>query len=161
MECRLCKYLIFVFLAIKSNFSQAQCGDEEYINWMGKIVQEKKQKIGGFASLIPTSLAVAQSALETGYGKSYSARKRNNHFGLSPGGKLASFSSPRESVRYYLETLSFHNAYESFRRLIEKGEDNPFELIKPLAKVYAEDKSYAQQVKYVIKSCNLERFDVI
>lgn len=161
MECRLCSLLISVFFFFpQMSHAQSQCGNEEYINWMGRVIEEKKEKIGGISSMIPTSLALAQSILESGYGKSQAARSKHNHFGLSKKGKLKAFSSPKESVRYYLETLSFHNAYRRFRDFLLKGETNPFVLISHVAPAYAEDSKYEQRIKAVIKSCDLERFDL-
>lgn len=160
MECRLCRILICVLLAFFANASLAQCGDEDYINWMSQMVKEKKQKLGEVARLIPTSLAIAQSALETGFGKSYSAQKRNNHFGLSPNGRLASFASPKESVKFYLETLSEHNAYARFRSKIQDGVNDSLVLVHDIAPAYAESKTYARHVSSIIKDCKLKRFDL-
>lgn len=161
MECPLCSFLISIFLLFSTSSSYAQCGDEEYINWMGNIIEEKKAKLGGISSMIPTSLALAQSILETGYGTSYSAKKRHNHFGLSHKGKIKFFDSPRESVKSYFETLSFHAAYGNFRKLLLKGESNPSVLISSLAPMYAEDEKYVHRIKSVIRSCDLEKFDLV
>lgn len=162
MECRLCSFLIFTFFLFFTNLAYAEkCGDEEYINWMGNIIEQKKAKLGGISSMIPTSLALAQSILETGYGTSYSAKKRHNHFGLSYKGKIKQFDSPIESVKSYFETLSFHAAYGNFRKLLLKGESNPSVLISSLAPVYAEDEKYVHRIKLVIRSCDLEKFDLI
>lgn len=160
IECRLCRFLICVFFAIFASNSFAQCGDEDYINWMSQLIKEKKQKLGDVAKLIPTSLAIAQSALETGYGTSYAATKRNNHFGLSPGGKLANFSSPKESVRYYLENLTMHNAYAQFRSKMLDGVNDSLVLVKYIAPAYAQDKKYARDVSHIIRECKLQRFDL-
>lgn len=160
MECRLCRILICVLFAFFASNSFAQCGDEQYINWMSQLIKEKKQKLGNVAKRIPTSLAIAQSVLETGYGTSYAATKRNNHFGLSPGGKLASFTSPKESVKYYLENLSMHRAYAQFRGKIHDGVNDSLILVQYLAPVYAQDKNYARDVSSIIKKCNLQRFDL-
>jgi len=160
MEPRLCRYLIFAFLVLFSHTSYAQCGDMEYINWMSELVQRKKEKLGGLAEQIPTSLAVAQAALETGYGESYSARKRKNHFGLRAGGKYIVFSSSKESVEKYLETLSEKHYYKRMQTMLKKGETSPFKLLKALAPVYAEDGNYVSKVSALIESCDLRSFDL-
>lgn len=160
MECRLCRYLIVIFFIFPTSISHARCGDEEYIHWMSKLVDEKKEKIGGLALQIPTSLAVAQAAHETGYGTSFSARTRHNHFGLRPGGKYAVFSDPKEGVRMYLEHLVEKHYYRKFQDLLKKGEDNSLELLKVIAPIYAEDEEYTKRVSAMIRSCNLQRFDV-
>lgn len=160
MPPRLCKYLIYTFLAVFSyGVSAQQCGDKEYINWMGELVESKKEKLGGLAQFIPTSLAIAQAALETGYGESYSAQKRKNHFGLRSGGKYLVFSNAKESVEKYLETLSEKRYYRRMQGLIKKGETNPIKLLRVMAPVYAEDDGYIKKISAVIDSCDLRSFD--
>lgn len=159
MECRLCTFLILVFLVVFSKSSFAQCGDEEYVNWMGDVIKEKKQELGGIASLIPTSLALGQAILETGYGKSFSAKKRNNHFGLSSRGKLIKFVSVKESVVFYLETLQEHSSYSVFRGFLSKGVTDSYRLLRSLAPVYAQDSGYDKKVSEIIRKCDLKKFD--
>lgn len=127
---------------------------------MSEIVQKKKEKLGGLAEQIPTSLAVAQAALETGYGESYSAQKRKNHFGLRSGGKYIVFSSSKESVETYLETLSEKSYYRRVQNLLKKGENDPFKLLKALAPIYAQDGSYIAKISAVIRSCDLISLDI-
>lgn len=150
-----------MFFSFFSTLSYAQCGDEEYVNWMGGVIKEKKHQLGGVASLIPTSLALGQAILETGYGTSFSAKKRNNHFGLSSKGKLIRFVTVKESVVFYLETLQDHNAYSVFRSILTKGVTDSYELIKVLAINYAEDDKYPKKVSDIIKKCDLKKFDYI
>lgn len=160
MECRLCTFLVLVFIIFFSNTAYAQeCGDEEYVNWMGEVIKEKKQELGGIASLIPTSLALGQAILETGYGRSFAAKKRNNHFGLSRKGKLIKFVSVSESVHFYLETLQDHNAYRVFRKFLMKGVTDSYKLLRFLAPMYAEDTGYHRKVSEIIQSCDLKKFD--
>jgi Bax protein len=81
---------------------------------------------------IPLSLALAQSAIETGWGTSRFAREGNSLFGqwtfikgngLTPSQRdegashqVASFSDLRASVRSYMRNLNTGNAYHEFRR---------------------------------------------
>ncbi len=118
-----------------------------------------KAELGGLAELIPTSLAVAQAAHESDYGKSHSARKRNNHFGLSPNGEIKEFSSPLESTYYYVETLITKRFYKKFQRYLEKGENDPIKLLRIIAPIYADDPKYVKKVSNLIKSCGLEELD--
>lgn len=159
MEPRLCQYLVFAFLITFSSVSFGQCGDMEYINWMSDIVQRKKEKLGGLAKRIPTSLAVAQAALETGYGESYSAQKRKNHFGLMSGNKHIVFSSSKESAETYLETVSEKPYYKTVQNLLKKGENDPFKLLKAIAPIFAQDKEYVAKISAVIRSCDLTSLD--
>ncbi len=131
----------------------------EYITWISEIIEHKKVKLGGLAKQIPTSLAVAQAAHETGYGKSYSAKKRNNHFGLTYKKGYSVFSTAKESAEKYLETLTENNSYENLQKKLKAGEDNPFQLLQIIAPIYAEDKDYAKRVSAMIRSCDLRQLD--
>lgn len=152
-------YILFLTTFFSSS-SYAICGDQDYIDTMSEIVEDKKQEIGESAQNFPTSLAVAQAILETGYGTSYSAKKRNNHFGIiNSKQKLAVFQSIEHGVEIYLTTLLEKHYYTSFQRKLEKGESDPIALLKVLAPVYAEDKRYTQKVSTIIKACNLRALD--
>ncbi len=126
---------------------------------MGGKIEEQKAQLGGIASLIPTSLALGQAILESSYGTSFSAKKRNNHFGLSSKGKLIEFVSVNESIIFYLETLQEHRAYRVFRNIIMNGVDDSYKLITVIAKSYADDIRYDKKVSAIIKKCDLQKFD--
>ncbi len=80
---------------------------------------------------VPASLALAQAAWESGWGRSRFARRGYNLFGHwchEPGcgfvpnerpegadHEVAAFSGPRESVRKYFRNLNSHRAYRHFR----------------------------------------------
>ncbi|HOP17854.1 MAG TPA: glucosaminidase domain-containing protein, partial [Gammaproteobacteria bacterium] len=82
---------------------------------------------------VPASLALAQAANESAWGKSRFAREGNNLFGIwtydedkgivplrrAPGKKhlVRKFDSIGDSVRYYLHTLNSHPAYASLREI--------------------------------------------
>lgn len=83
--------------------------------------------------IIPTSLALAQAASESAWGKSRFAKEANNLFGIwtydsSKGLKpkkrengkkhfVRVFSNAGESVRYYMHLLNTHHAYKSMRTI--------------------------------------------
>lgn len=165
-------FLIFLLTGLASNgYSYFDPSKEDsetksrkhFNNWMAKMVDEEKEKLGGLAAYIPTSLAVAQAAHETGYGKSYQARRKNNFFGLyhSSGYKkrAMSFKSPKDSVKCYLNTLVNHRGYARFREALLQGVRNPFVLSKKIAKVYAENPRYHIQVVSIIRRDRLQAFD--
>lgn len=160
MICRLCKslFLICCIVFCDEVFAAKQC-NATYINRIGALVQEKKQKIGGIAVKIPTSLAIAQAIEESGYGKSYSALKRNNHFGLSYNGKLISFKSLEDSVEFYIENISEKSYYAKFQYLLEKGVTDSVKLLSVLAPVYADSNEYFKNVSTIIRTCGLKKFD--
>jgi len=74
---------------------------------------------------IPPSLALVQSAIESGWGSSRFAKKGNAMFGqwTTSGGikakgsdaRLAAFPGPRESVIAYCLNLNTHRSYSKFR----------------------------------------------
>lgn len=84
--------------------------------------------------VIPESLALAQSALETGWGTSMLAQQENNLFGMLcydvgcgreatsrpldlPYYEYATYPSPTASVRAYLRNLNTNEAYRELRDL--------------------------------------------
>lgn len=76
--------------------------------------------------IVPASLAIAQAAIESGWGRSQVTRDANNFFGHycygtdcgvpAPGvGDLRVFDSPAASVRAYIHNLNSHAAYRQLR----------------------------------------------
>ncbi len=93
---------------------------------------------------IPTSLVLAQAALESGWGKSRFAREANNLFGewtygkkglvpkhRAPGKKhkIKIFDTIEESIASYMLNLNRHRAYREFRaaRYLAKKEGRKFD----------------------------------
>lgn len=77
--------------------------------------------------IIPSSLIIAQAAIESGWGRSQITREANNFFGhycygnecgvAAPGeGDLRVFASPADSVRAYIHNLNSHPAYRELRK---------------------------------------------
>ena len=99
---------------------------------------------------IPYEMIIGQAALESGWGKSRFAIEANNLFGIRtwkessphllpmgvekwPGWGVKVFASKCDSVKYYVDLLNNHSAYEKFRTLREKTKDS-MQLIKTLDK---------------------------
>ena len=99
---------------------------------------------------IPNELIIAQAVIETGWGKSRFANEGNNLFGIRtwkkdmphllpqgvekwPGWGVKVFASKCDSVKYYVELLNNHSAYEEFREL-RKTTNDSMKLIKTLDK---------------------------
>lgn len=55
---------------------------------------------------LPVDYVLGQAALESGWGGSYSAQNRNNFFGISPGGQLASYGSPGASFQAFANLIN-------------------------------------------------------
>jgi Bax protein len=129
--------------------------------------------------VIPPSLALAQGALESGWGKSRFAREANNLFGhwtysgvgllpqnRAPGKThmIRVFSSLQKSVNAYMLNLNSHEGYESFRekRLIahQKGKIyTGMEAAKTMVN-YSELKAeYIKMIREMIEQNNLQIYD--
>lgn len=129
--------------------------------------------------VIPVSLAIAQAALESGWGKSRFAREANNLFGhwtysgvgLMPQNRLPGkthmiriFSSLQKSVNGYMLNLNTNIAYEDFRnrRLKARNEGKNYigmEAAKTMLH-YSELKGeYIKMVQEMIEQNNLAIYD--
>ena len=129
--------------------------------------------------MVPVSLAIAQAALESGWGKSRFAREANNLFGhwtysgvgLMPQNRLPGkthmiriFSSLQKSVNGYMLNLNTNIAYEDFRnrRLKARNEGKNYtgmEAAKTMIH-YSELKGeYIKMVQEMIEQNNLAIYD--
>ena len=153
--------------------------------WLEKKYKLYGVKIGDLSTLkirmdeIPTSLAIAQSAKETGWGTSRFAKEGNALFGqwtwsgegLKPkkadkdkGHKVMKFQILRLSVKAYLRNLNTHNSYKELRKARAELRD----LNKPLDSLilskyldsYAETgDQYIEVLQKIIEQNNLKDFD--
>jgi len=128
---------------------------------------------------IPTSLAIAQAAKETGWGTSRFALEGNALFGqwtwsgegIKPAGadtdsthKVMKFKILKSSVRAYQRNLNTHPGYKKFRLMRaelrdEKEKVNSLILVEYLDKYAATGKEYVKILKKIIKQNNLTDFD--
>jgi len=130
---------------------------------------------------IPTSLVLAQAALESGWGGSRFAQQGNNLFGhwcyISGCGivperrnegeihEVRRFATVQESIWQYAHNLNTHNAYDSFRylrnreRVLYNGAIRSDVVAKGLKKYSSLGDEYIQRVLSVISGNNLNRFD--
>jgi len=125
--------------------------------------------------IIPPSLTLVQSAIESAWGSSRFAREGNalfgqwstNHRGIKAKRsdvRLATFSSPRESVAAYCLNLNTHPSYSIFRvtRGEMRKEGRPLdgaELAMHLEKYSAKGVEYTSLVKNMIARHGLEIAD--
>ena len=115
---------------------------------------------------VPYEMIIGQAALESGWGKSRFATEGNNLFGIRtwseevahllpigiekwPGWGVKSFASKCDSVKYYIDLLNNHSAYEKFRKLRLTTNDSML-LIKTLDK-FSTTKDYDKRVIRMIK----------
>ena len=128
---------------------------------------------------IPTSLAIAQAAKETGWGTSRFALEGNALFGqwtwsgegLKPkevdenaGHKVMKFNVLQASIRAYQRNLNTHSSYESFRRARAelRDLDKPLDslvLSKYLNKYAETGKKYVEVLQKIIEQNKLKDFD--
>ena len=128
---------------------------------------------------IPTSLAIAQAAKETGWGTSRFALDGNALFGqwtwsgegLKPkeseknkGHKVMKFNVLQASVRAYQRNLNTHKSYKDFRKARAEFRENDIPLDSLLLSQhldkYAETgQKYVDILQQIIKQNNLKDFD--
>ncbi len=124
---------------------------------------------------LPTSLVLAQAAIESGWGKSRIFLRANNLFGVwsynlnepriaalshrnNKRTYLRWYTDPSQSVVHYFEILARSRSYKSLREASLQTND-PFELL-PHLKNYSESRTiYTNQLKKLILRNNLTQFD--
>ncbi|MHC8507982.1 MAG: glucosaminidase domain-containing protein [Rhodospirillales bacterium] len=133
------------------------------------------------ADAVPPSLALAQAAKESGWGRSRFARKGNALFGqwtvrddddgIVPEDRedgarhrVKSFRSLRASVAAYMKNLNTHNAYREFRdtraKLRAAGKPLSGSVLAGALTRYSElGVEYTERIKAMIKTNNLAGLD--
>ena len=129
--------------------------------------------------IIPTSLAIAQAAKETGWGTSRFAQEGNALFGqwtwsgdgLRPKNaeegknhKVMKFNILQASVRAYQRNLNTHSTYKDFRKARAKLRDSnkpldSMELTKYLNKYAETGNQYVEVLQKIINQNKLKDFD--
>lgn len=123
----------------------------------------------------PTSLVIAQAALETGWGTSRFFKEANNVFGIwsynenepriaaseTRGEKtiyVKKYASLDDSIEGYFKMISDGYAYSEFR-IGRESTDNPFELLKYLRRYSELREEYVARLYYVLRANRLYRLD--
>ena len=154
-------------------------------NWLEKKYKQYGVKSRDLSVLkirmdeIPTSLAIAQAAKETGWGTSRFAQEGNALFGqwtwsgegLKPkdaekgkGHKVMKFNVLQASVRAYQRNLNTHSTYKNFRKARAELRDSgkpldSLELSKYLNKYAETGNQYVEVLQKIIKQNKLKDFD--
>jgi hypothetical protein len=74
---------------------------QQFVSTYLPYAQSASQQTG-----LPVDFILGQAAQETGWGTSSAAVNQNNFFGISPGGSLASYSSPQEGFDAYANLIN-------------------------------------------------------
>lgn len=123
----------------------------------------------------PTSLVLAQAALESGWGSSRFALEGNNLFGIWASPKdqnvikslfkrsehqiyLKKYPNVAESIDHYFLTIGRNNAYRKFRSERYKRAD-VFQLIESLDSYSERGSEYTNELKKMIEWNNLQEYD--
>ncbi len=116
--------------------------------------------------IIPPSLALAQTCLETGWGSSFAARVKNSLFGMTISGNVKKYNSLAECTWEYMRNLNYNPAYKKFRTLraeMRSGK-KPFDSAKLSESLtaYCEfTRSYLRDLKIILKDYSLADFDQV
>ena len=131
--------------------------------------------------IIPPSLALAQSIIESGWGTSRFARNGNAVFGqwtyksgtgLIPLGRskgefheIKSFKKLEESVEQYVFNLNYNRAYKNLRERRENMRSqgkviDSYNLAETLQNYSQKRDNYVKLVKLIMNSNNLKSFDI-
>ena len=171
----------YLFKILKQNKS------EKNTNWINKKYKEykvSKKNIGelmGKIDIIPTSIALAQAAKESGWGTSRFALEGNaifgqwtwNGVGMAPldkdkdqKHKVLKFPLLRASVKAYITNLNSHASYKKFRKKrLELRANNKnlsgLDLIHELDNYAQTGKEYTKVLEQIIKQNDLDEFETV
>ena len=160
---------------------------EEKRAWLNKKFREYKVQDQSISELIekidivPTSIALAQAAKESGWGTSRFALEGNaifgqwtfNGVGIEPlekdkdqTHKILKFPILRASVKAYITNLNTHPSYKSFRTKRAEARDrnkkpSGIDLIDELESYAETGKEYTKILKQIIEQNNLEEFETV
>jgi Bax protein len=115
--------------------------------------------------VVPPSLALAQAALESGWGTSRGAQTAGALFGeMRRSGGLRRFDSPAHSVASYVANLNTHFAYRGFReaRAAARQDGRPLDsqlLAAQLLRYSVLGSTYVHHVQAMIRAQDLQAFD--
>lgn len=122
---------------------------------------------------VPTSIILAQGALESSWGSSRFARKGNSVFGMwtwktkgivptrrdeGKTHKVKVYENVFDSVQAYHLTLNRLDSYDQFRQL-RRDSDDPLILAEGLTLYSERGKEYVEEIKNIILANDLKKYD--
>ena len=127
------------------------------------------ERLLSHVDVVPPSLAMAQAALESGWGTSRLAKRGNNLFGqnLEDDGVIigqARFPTLLDAVHSYVHNLNTHRAYANFRRVRALARAHGHlpngAILAPTLTAYSElGRGYTTDVRSLIRDNDLARLD--
>ena len=155
---------------------------QDFFDFIGKVVlTETEKRITNGDQWVLPSVAMAQGALETGYGKSYIMSKANAFFGIKANktwkGKVYNASTKEVINSKEMTTKSVFRAYDTVADSVHDYMNlicNNKRYKKAVCNVdyistamyiakcgYATDPSYADKIISIIEKNNLRKYDMI
>ena len=167
--------LLDIHKSITSNHkldqSQQQFVDKLLVDYDAANIDDLLKKV----NIIPPSLAIAQAAVESAWGRDPKAISSNVFFGQKgwqvagtvkgpKGERYTGFSTPREAIQGYMHNLNTHTAYDSFRTARAKlGNNNRsitgIALAPTLHNYSTRGSAYTNQLQQMIASNKLNQYD--
>ena len=149
------------------------------INYVDKHKLDLINELLSNVDIIPNSIALAQAAIESGWGKSRFAKEHNALFGewtynqnegvvplereIGETHLIKSFSSYDNSVSSYFKNINSHHAYKDFREVRNymrlKNNFSDVNLLIDNLNSYAEDNNYIKTLNLVINKNKFYNFD--
>jgi len=165
-------------LALESRISQGETLVGADATWLAEMCDRYDVTPGPRAvsrllsrvDIVPPSLALAQAALETGWGTSHQARLGRNLFGHTAdrangeGTELVAFPTLLAAVEAYVHNLNTHKAYATMRRARvlarHQGRAPEGEIMANALTSYSElGQAYVKDVRAVMRKNGLTRLD--
>ena len=148
---------------------------ESDTRFVGEVLQEVRldawdaDEVLRRLDAVPLSMALAQAAQESGWGRSRPAREDNALFGqtmfLAAGSRVQPFGALLETVEAYARNLNSHRAYAEFRRsraaLRARGDAlDGHALVRFIERYSERGLGYVETIRQLMRSNNLFALDV-
>ncbi len=145
-----------------------------------RLENPNKQELLATIDIVPTSLVLAQAAIESNWGRSRFSRRWHNYFGIwcfhsgcgvvpknrdkNAKHEVMQFSSTNKAVEYYLLNINRNQAYDKLRQIRKHKRKHGLKLSGASLAEGLENYSgigyeYIELVQGVIRQNNLLRFD--
>jgi Bax protein len=160
---------LLALLDMQENGFPVRTRDKEWIQDLAKrygLTKINLSELKKRVDVIPPSLALGQAVVESGWGVSPAARRGNSTFGMMrrSTNKVRAYDSLQECVSDYVRNLNSHPAYKGMRKIrasLRQENDDicSLRLADGLQQYSTRGQSYIREVKQMIQSNGLKRFD--